>query len=301
MMKPTLLVLALAATHAAAQRPANTSVCDYYTTALLKDNNATNQEALVTLVVNTAVIGNFTPNKLNILVPGILAQNQTYNGSSVNLAAYFDGSLASTNNGGGAGVSVNFLDDGGATPLTKGKPSNGNTSDQYKLLTHLYEYFGILLGCSQYGKPGYPAYAGDISMYSVHKYMALDPYDFGYFVQQVALSAASFGVAEADLEYVGGALGNLFGHRCSAATSIAPGEAATLQVICITAPNATCSLYANVEDPKFANGSASSTQHASGTSAPAATSSTKNGAGVAKTMCGSLMVLFAMGTAYWLS
>ncbi|TKA43178.1 hypothetical protein B0A54_06127 [Friedmanniomyces endolithicus] len=66
-------------------------------------------------------------------------------------------------------------------------------------MTHLYEYFGILLGCSQYGNPGYPAYGGDLSMYSVHKYMALDSYDFGFFVQQVALSAASFGVAQADL------------------------------------------------------------------------------------------------------
>jgi hypothetical protein len=43
---------------AAAQRPANTSICDYYTTALLKSNTAANQKTLLTLVVNTAVIGN---------------------------------------------------------------------------------------------------------------------------------------------------------------------------------------------------------------------------------------------------
>lgn len=42
----------------AAQRPSNISVCDYYTTALLKNNTATNQMKLLTLVVNTAVIGN---------------------------------------------------------------------------------------------------------------------------------------------------------------------------------------------------------------------------------------------------
>ena len=38
------------------------------------------------------------------------------------------------------------------------------------LLTHLYEYFGILLGCSQVGiSAAFPAYGGDSSMYEVHK------------------------------------------------------------------------------------------------------------------------------------
>lgn len=41
-----------------AQRPSDTSVCDYYTTALLKNNTAENQATLLTLVVNTVVIGN---------------------------------------------------------------------------------------------------------------------------------------------------------------------------------------------------------------------------------------------------
>jgi hypothetical protein len=38
------------------------------------------------------------------------------------------------------------------------------------LLTHLYEYFGALLGCSMMGTPDYKAYEGEASMYSVHKY-----------------------------------------------------------------------------------------------------------------------------------
>lgn len=42
----------------AAQRPSNVSICDYYTTALLKNNTAENQYTLLTLLVNTAVIGN---------------------------------------------------------------------------------------------------------------------------------------------------------------------------------------------------------------------------------------------------
>ncbi|KAK5742974.1 hypothetical protein LTR17_002986 [Elasticomyces elasticus] len=298
MIEITALTLLALAGQAVAQRPDNTSVCDYYVTALLKDNNATNQEALVRLVVNTAVIGNFTPNDANINVPGILGQNQTYNGTKVNLLPYFDGSLASSNRGGKEGVAINFLDDGGAKPLTKGKP---------KLMTHLYEYFGILLGCSLVGKPGYPAYEGAISMYPVHKFMALDPYDFGYFVEQVALSAASFGVAQADLEYVGTALNGLFGHRCSGMDTFMPGATPALEAICITddcpqAANASCSSYEKVVEPKHANGSAvaSGTHHPSGTGAPAATSSKASGADLTRKMCGSLMVMFALGTVYWM-
>lgn len=52
------LAVAAAVGSAVAQRPSNTSICDYYTTALLKNNTAANQKTLLTLVVNTAVIGN---------------------------------------------------------------------------------------------------------------------------------------------------------------------------------------------------------------------------------------------------
>ena len=55
--KKTALVVA-AVGLATAQRPSNTSICDYYTTAALKNNTAANQMTLLTLVVNTAVIGN---------------------------------------------------------------------------------------------------------------------------------------------------------------------------------------------------------------------------------------------------
>ena len=37
------------------------------------------------------------------------------------------------------------------------------------LLTHLYQFFGVLLGCSGYGEMGFPSYMGDPSMYNVHK------------------------------------------------------------------------------------------------------------------------------------
>lgn len=57
MLLKNLIVVAAAAGSTLAQRPANTSICDYYTTALLKDNTAANQYTLLTLLVNTAVIG----------------------------------------------------------------------------------------------------------------------------------------------------------------------------------------------------------------------------------------------------
>jgi hypothetical protein len=58
MLFKALAVAAAAIGGAVAQRPANVSICDYYTTALLKNNTATNQKTLLTLVVNTVVIGN---------------------------------------------------------------------------------------------------------------------------------------------------------------------------------------------------------------------------------------------------
>ena len=125
----TVAVLAASIGSVLAQRPSQTSICDYYTTALLKDNNATNQMTLLTLVVNTAVIGNYTKPNVGIAVPGILAAG-TYNGTAVNLLKYFDGSLLSSNRGGSSGVAINFLDDGGAVPLTLNKPANGTSSNQ---------------------------------------------------------------------------------------------------------------------------------------------------------------------------
>ena len=128
-MQFTLLSSLIFLGAAFAQRPANTSICDYYTTALLKDNNATNQVALLILVVNTAVIGNYSEANVGVKVPGILSPGM-YNGTQVNLLPYFSGGLASTNDGGSAGIVQNFLDDGGAAPLMMNMAANGTSSNQ---------------------------------------------------------------------------------------------------------------------------------------------------------------------------
>jgi hypothetical protein len=120
---------ALLAATAVSGAAAADSICDKYTKALLTNNTAKNQATLLTLVVNTVVIGNYTKPNVGIAVPGILAPG-TVNGTAVNLAPYFSGGLASTNTGGSKGVSVSFLDDGGAAPLMKNMPANGTTSAQ---------------------------------------------------------------------------------------------------------------------------------------------------------------------------
>ncbi|KAH7375472.1 hypothetical protein B0T11DRAFT_334822 [Plectosphaerella cucumerina] len=244
------LALALSA---AAQRPANTSICDFYTQALLKENTGENQYTLLTLLVNTVVIGNYSEVNTGVKVPGILAKGE-FDGNEVDLLPYFNGDLKSTNRGGNAGVSVNFLDSGGAEPLKNNKPANDEKSRQFFLLTHLYQFFGSLLGCSQYSMPGFPAYSGDASMYEVHKFMNLDPSEMGYFIQQVALSAQSFGVAEDDIAGVGKALSSLFNVRCAPPTEVVPGSGAQLQSICIAgacpvAENDTCQCYAAAVEP----------------------------------------------------
>lgn len=276
------LALAAAVGSALAARPANVSICDYYTTALLTNNTAANQKTLLTLVVNTAVIGNYTKPNVGIKVPGILAPAMV-NGTAVNLAPYFTGALLSTNMGGSMGVSVNFLDGGGAAPLMMNMAANDTSSNQYTLLTHLYEYFGVLLGCSMQGGADYTAYEGDASQYEVHKFMQLGFGEVSYFIEQVGMSAASFGVATEDVTAVGTALMNAFGYRCEPPITIIKAQGAQLQSICDDdtcplSPNATCASYNNTI-PAPANAttgtsSSNSTTTGSGSQTSAAATST---------------------------
>jgi hypothetical protein len=84
-----------------------------------------------------------------------------------------------------------------------------------------------------YGKDGFSKYTGVTSMYEVHKFMALDPFEVGYFIQQVGLSAASFGVSKEDVQFVGDTLSTVFDHKCAPAMAVLPDAKAELQAICI--------------------------------------------------------------------
>ncbi|KAK9437476.1 hypothetical protein VB005_08466 [Metarhizium brunneum] len=277
------VMLAAAVTFVDAQRPKDQSICDYYTTALLKTNNATNQATLLTLLVNTVVIGNYTMPNHNA-VPGILAPGEI-DGKKVNLAPYFNGGLASTNTGGKMGESVNFLDGGGAAPLKENKPANDKTSHHF-LLTHLYEFFGSLTGCSMQGMAGFDAYNGQASMAEVHKFMGLGKPEMDYFVTQVGLAAASFGVAKDDISAIADSLNSVFNVACGPPTAVVKAQGPQLQSICIdqsTCPKAAkdpmCDMYpaavkpGNATGTMMPSGSMSATGTASGTNMPSGTGS----------------------------
>jgi hypothetical protein len=105
--------------------------------------------------------------------------------------------------------------------------------------------------------------------------MHLDSDEVGYFIQQVGLSAASFGVSKADVTAVGDLLTKVFDVKCSPAFEVIPGQGAQLQSICIDdsckqASPANCSAYGNIaEEPVSATSTAPSPTTTASGSAPA--------------------------------
>jgi hypothetical protein len=77
----------------------------------------------------------------------------------------------------------------------------------------------------------FPAYGGVTGMYNVHKFMKLDEYEIGYFIEQVGLAALSLGVDIAQVEYVGKALTSLFDVKCQPPVGIVVSTP-ELQSIC---------------------------------------------------------------------
>ncbi|KDN52712.1 hypothetical protein K437DRAFT_162155 [Tilletiaria anomala UBC 951] len=268
------------------------SFCDKYSTALFNSTDGAQQLTLLTLVVNSALIGNYsnaTSANAPVKPTGILTANGTFNGvNNINLLKYFDGSLLSTNRNGKA-VSLNFLDGGGATPLKQNKAANDTKSNQHMLITHLYSYFGSLLGCSSVGKNGFPAYAGSTSQYDVHRFMNLNSAELGYFIQEVAYSAVSFGVSMEDIAPVGQALGTFFNNKCGAPLAVPSSASPAVQSVCLdptcpVAGNSTCTASnsgTNGTDPAAAPGSSSSSGSGASGSGTTASSAGKVASGVA--------------------
>ena len=113
------------------------------------------------------------------------------------------------------------------------------------------------------------------------RFMDLSLAEVSYFIEQVAMSAASFGVAQSDLMVVGTALMNAFGYRCEAPITIIPAQGPQLQSICIDdtcplAPNSTCASYNATMKPAIANSTLvpNATASASGSSTSGAATST---------------------------
>jgi len=115
-------------TFANSQAHNGTSVCDYYS-AHLNPNNATDaQEKWIKQFVTNVFSGNSTVFAGNE-VQGILTP-ATFNGSTIHLIKYFDGSLYVTNGKNGQPDAVNWLDDGGILALESGHYANSNNSNQ---------------------------------------------------------------------------------------------------------------------------------------------------------------------------
>ena len=120
--------------------------------------------------------------------------------------------------------------------------------------------------------------------------MDLDNNQLGYFIQQVGMAAASFGVTDDDVKTVGGALEKLFGYKCAAAMDIVPMSPPQTQAICQaqdcpTAANATCAAYGN--NGTITYPMSSNTTMANGTSSSGNSSSTGTATGSSSSASGS--------------
>lgn len=116
----------------------------------------------------------------------------------------------------------------------------------------------------------------------------LDPNQVGYFIEQVGLSAASFGVAKSDVAAVGQALEKLFDYRCAPKTTVVPAQGPQYQSVCTDkscplAMNSTCAAQPAFPQPLVANktladGQGRSPSGSATGSASASPSATFNGA-----------------------
>jgi hypothetical protein len=181
-----------------ATRAADQTICQYYSGALFGGyaNDAVNQYNLVKAVVTRAVLGDATTTPV---VPGLIkAASPTL--------TFFDGTTNSRANGG----SVNNDHPTGTGNTSPNYLTNGPALNY--LVDHLISFFGSALGCKAYA---FPAYTGVTSMKAVHAGMKIDATIFNYFNEQVALSAKSYGVTDADVATVGSVLAS-FGRATAA-------------------------------------------------------------------------------------
>ena len=115
-------------TLANSQAPSGTSVCDYYSAPLNYSNSTDAQVKWITEFVTNVFGGNSTVFG-GSPVEGILTPS-TFNGTTIHLIKYFDGTLYVTNGKNNQPGAVNWLDDGGIVALESGRYANSNTSNQ---------------------------------------------------------------------------------------------------------------------------------------------------------------------------
>jgi hypothetical protein len=132
MLLETLITVAALGVAVNADRPANVTICDYYTPLLLGEpNSPASQQKLMQILTHTFILGNYTTPNVGVAVAGI-ASPGNFSGHEVNILNYFTGAYYSSNgyNNASTGIAKNFLDDGGAVALLADKPANTNSSNQ---------------------------------------------------------------------------------------------------------------------------------------------------------------------------
>lgn len=120
-------------------------------------------------------------------------------------------------------------------------------------------------------------------MIVLDRFMVLDPHQMGYFIEQVGLSAASFGVAQSDITAVATALTNLFDYRCAPKTTVIPAQGPQYQSICTAkscplAANDTCAAQPAILAPCAANPSLAMGQGRKSCGSPSASPSSSSSA-----------------------
>ncbi|KAF2663139.1 hypothetical protein BT63DRAFT_380420 [Microthyrium microscopicum] len=266
--------------------PSGTTVCDYYSAHYNPANTTDAQMQWIQAFVVNVFGGNSTvftgTSVAGILTPG------TFNGASVKLVKYFDGTLYATDGANGQPGAVNWLDDGGIVALATGNYSNTRTSNQFKLFSHFGSLFARVMQCSTIGSANFTSALQKTSLYQIHKYMALNPDELGYFIQQVGLAAQLGGLSTTEATTITTNMGNGLTYRCKAPAPLFPGGVVGPQTICTDAscpisPNADCSAYdvnnGTSPSPALVNGQAapsvslSPTNSSTPTNTPAAASS----------------------------
>ncbi|RAR13447.1 hypothetical protein DDE83_003178 [Stemphylium lycopersici] len=231
-----------------AQRPFEASVCDHYAQKLYGANNSNTQLRFVQNVVSLAFEGGSSLDNVSSEATGILRPG-TFKDMDVDLLGYFNGSKSSTNVN-NAPIGINWLDQGGTDPLATFLAGNAEGldleegSNQYHLFGNFFVSFSHAFGCTLPPLPP-PNTSGPVSLAYAHKFMQLGYHQVGYFIDQLSLAAAHFGVSIQDVDTFRTSLNSRFNLRCAPAVPLGNSSPPELLSIC---QNPTCPLAVPVSD-----------------------------------------------------
>ncbi|OBT63717.1 hypothetical protein VE03_06191 [Pseudogymnoascus sp. 23342-1-I1] len=291
-----------------AERPSSISICDYYTQVKYGSASEENQLKLIEGIVALAFAGpksipskNVPTELTGILNPGVQG------GQPVDLMQFFNGTLASTNLN-NQPVGINWLDDGGLTPLSDYLTNKtksvvlSNSTNEYRLFGHFYTSFSRVFGCSL--PPAEPATPrGSLNLAYVHKFMSLDFAEVAYFIDQLTRSAEFYGFSKADTQALNTRMNSLYNSRCAPAVTFNAKSGPQLLSLCqdpscpLAVPNSDCEAYANLTAEgaqsagtgTTASSADSTTETSSNSAAPSIKGSHKlSGGGIAGAIIGSI-------------